>query len=503
MTMRKVEPTGMIRVHPSSSVVSTFLCYLLCIVNSYCAQGVLDTVNQLELTGQFKEASAALTNALASPSIPAAERSKFEFEADRLERIRKDFSLTRDELFAELKKSVKDLTEAEFDHWIAEGRFDSREIDGRQYFMSSSVSNLFFRYPELNPRRTPPKPTAGLEATYFRNAETIRSAAEAAHAPYVLPKRFHVTMTITANAGAAPAGQLIRAWMPVPRAYPFQKDFEFVTSSTAPHEINDLASPIRAICLEQSAKKGKSTVFTAEYNYTINGVWFGIKPDQVRPANLSDPELTKYTSEAPHVVFTPEIRALSGEIAGNETNPGVKAKKFYDWIANHIQYSYAIEYSTIRNISDYCRARGYGDCGQESLLFITLCRLNGIPARWQSGWNLVPGGKTIHDWSEIYLQPYGWVPVDPYMGIFAMRYANTLTTEQRTQLRDFYFGGLDWYRMAANGDHSQTLSPAKTAPRSDDVDFQRGELESGGRNIYFDQYSWDLKFREIPAHKLD
>ena len=90
-------------------------------------------------------------------------------------------------------------------------------------------------------------------------------------------------------------------------------------------------------------------------------------------------------------MFTPELRKLSQQIVGDETNPCLKAKKCYDWIADHIKYSYAIEYSTIRNISDYCRSKGYGDCGQEALLFISLCRLNGVPARWQSGWNTFPG----------------------------------------------------------------------------------------------------------------
>src|SRR2546430_10087540 len=33
------------------------------------------------------------------------------------------------------------------------------------------------------------------------------------------------------------------------------------------------------------------------------------------------------------------------------------------------------------------------------------------------------------------------------------------------------------YRMAANSDHNQTLKPPKQSMRSDDVDFQRGELE--------------------------
>src|SRR5205807_9867014 len=166
-------------------------------------------------------------------------------------------------------------------------------------------------------------------------------------------------------------------------------------------------------------------------------------------AHITDSELKKYTAQAPHIAFTPEIRKLAQEIAGGENNSYLKARKFYDWIAGQIKYSYALEYSTIRNISDYCRTKGYGDCGQEALLFMTLCRFSGIPARWQSGWNTFPGDKTIHDWCEIYIAPYGWMPVDPYRGIFAMRYATSLTPEQQRELRDFYFGGLDQYRMAA------------------------------------------------------
>jgi transglutaminase-like putative cysteine protease len=202
--------------------------------------------------------------------------------------------------------------------------------------------------------------------------------------------------------------------------------------------------------------------------------------------------------EAPHVQFTPEMRALSARIVGTETNPYRIAKRCYDWIASNIRYSLAIEYSTIRNISEYCRTRGYGDCGQEALLFITLCRLNGIPARWQSGWNTFPDADDIHDWTEIYLEPYGWVPVDPYMGIWAHQYVRTLGEAERREIQEFYFGGLDQWRMAANRDHCQELRPRKRAARSDPVDFQRGELEWDNRNVYFDRFNYEFTVREIP-----
>jgi len=460
-------------------------------------QDLIQSVNQFEQSGQFKQAAGVLENALQRKSLTSAERKNLEFELDRLERIKKDFPYTREQLFAELKSTVKGLTSEEFGRWIGEGRFDSREIDGRRYFMTSSVSNLFFRYPELNPRRIPPKETAELEKAIWKTCAAIKQAALAEHRPYVLPRRFHVTMTVTAASNAAPAGETIRAWLPVPRRYPFQGDFQLISTSSPAKQLGDEQNSVRCVYLEQAARKKKPTEFTIDYHYTTHGVWFDVRPEQVTACDPNDSALQPFIREAPHVVFTPDIRALSQEIAGDEPNPYLKARKFYDWIAGQIKYSYAIEYSTIRNISDYCRRNGYGDCGQEALLFITLCRLNGIPARWQSGWNMFPGAKTIHDWSEIYVAPYGWMPVDPYMAIYAMRYANTLNPEQRREIRDFYFGGLDQYRMAANSDHSQTLTPPKQSMRSDDVDFQRGELEWSGHNIYFDQYSWELKYEEI------
>ena len=486
-------------------LLATLCAGLICAATCFAQPDIIERANRLELQGQFNRAAGVLAGALESKSLPASDRKNLEFELDRLTRIKKDFPYTKEQLFAELKKSVKGLTQQEYDRWIREGRFDSREIDGRRYFMTSSVSNLYFRYPELEARRITPKPMAEFEKARWENCVAIKQAAKAEKKPYVLPKRFHVTMTVTAQANAAPPDEIIGAWLPIPRHYPFQTGFELLSTSSPIRHIGREQAPLRSVYLEQPAKKNKPTEFKLEYDYTTHGVWFDIQPDNVRPADPDDLELKQFVREAPHVVFTPEIRALSQQIAGDETNPYPKAKKFYDWIAGEIKYSYAIEYSTIRNISDYCRTKGYGDCGQEALLFITLCRLNGIPARWQSGWNIVPGGKTIHDWSEIYLAPYGWMPVDPYMGIFAMRYATALSAAQRREIRDFYFGGLDQYRMAANSDHNQTLKPPKQSMRSDDVDFQRGELEWNEHNIYFDQYSWKLDWKELklPRAKRD
>ena len=46
-----------------------------------------------------------------------------------------------------------------------------------------------------------------------------------------------------------------------------------------------------------------------------------VRPEDVRAADLGDAELNKYVREAPHIEFTPEMRALSASIAGTEANP--------------------------------------------------------------------------------------------------------------------------------------------------------------------------------------
>src|SRR5262249_22818517 len=85
----------------------------VCLLSSTCSFAqklVLAEANRLKLAGRFKEASLLLTAALNAKPASDPERKEFEFEIDRLERIKKDFPHTKEKLFTELRKSVRGLT---------------------------------------------------------------------------------------------------------------------------------------------------------------------------------------------------------------------------------------------------------------------------------------------------------------------------------------------------------------------------------------------------------
>ncbi|MBU6409789.1 MAG: hypothetical protein KGR98_05320, partial [Verrucomicrobia bacterium] len=51
--------------------------------------------------------------------------------------------------------------------------------------------------------------------------------------------------------------------------------------------------------------------------------------------------------------------------------------------------------------------------------------------------------------------------------------------------------------LVVNTDYAQPLYPAKTFFRSEIVDFQRGEAEWRGGNLYFNQWNWSFNAQEV------
>ena len=149
----------------------------------------------------------------------------------------------------------------------------------------------------------------------------------------------------------------------------------------------------------------------------------------------------------------------------------------------------AEEYFGLENIAENCARNFKGDCGVQALLFITLCRCAGIPARWQSGLCAEPNDVGMHDWAMFYVAPHGWMFADPSYGGGAHRAGN----EAR---RVHYFGNLDPYRMVANCEFRAPLDPPKAHWRHDPYDNQAGEIEYEDRGLRGPEYERDMEMTQ-------
>ncbi|AYW47759.1 transglutaminase [Tetragenococcus osmophilus] len=204
---------------------------------------------------------------------------------------------------------------------------------------------------------------------------------------------------------------------------------------------------------------------------------------------LSNKEKQEFQNElsgkSPHILFTDFLYKLLAEITSEEMNLVERAYQIYEFVTTKVNYSYMREYFTIPNISEYCAVNQKGDCGVQAILFITLCRMTGIPAKWESGLYISEYTQGPHDWAKFYLPTLGWVYADVSFGGSAYR-GNNLGRWK------YYFGNLDVFRLPANDDIQADFSIAKNQLRSDPIDNQRGEFESAQRGLHFNQLEWEV-----------
>jgi transglutaminase-like putative cysteine protease len=106
------------------------------------------------------------------------------------------------------------------------------------------------------------------------------------------------------------------------------------------------------------------------------------------------------------------IREAAGDLEGRTEADVVL--NIYNYVLDHLEYG-----GPSRHSRGAARAlqHGQGDCTEYADLFVALCRAKDIPARVISGYAVRFDSKSPkHNWAEVYLHGYGWVPFDPTAG---------------------------------------------------------------------------------------
>jgi transglutaminase-like putative cysteine protease len=145
------------------------------------------------------------------------------------------------------------------------------------------------------------------------------------------------------------------------------------------------------------------------------------QPEPAAPA-----ELALFLAPTASMPTNGIVRRTAEKIVAGKQEPRERARAIYDWVVDNTFRDPATRGCGLGNIANMLET-GYlgGKCADISSLTVGLCRAVGIPAREIYGVRVADSRqfkclgrsgdvtKAQHCRAEIYLEPQGWVPVDP------------------------------------------------------------------------------------------
>lgn len=433
-----------------------------------------EDIEKLKWYGDF-DACFQLIDRRLGEDIPETLKDKLRMEKVQIQRMLKNYSITEDQAQNILRENLRGYRQEELLELRMANLVDWIFVKGEIRYINSFYENLLKIRKDISDRQLHPETVSADNSTSTELRDRVIAK---------MKQEGSVTarMTIRASVelGEELQGQIGEFHIHVP--YPLEKlqikNLRMISCNPAPSAIPSPDASHPTVYFEGTGKALKH----CEVVYSLENTmpYFDLNPEEV---SAVQPDF--YLSEQlPHISYTPYIRALTAEVIGKEANPLLKARRIYDFITTKVNYSFMRSYIALPNIVEYCASRLRGDCGVQALTFITMCRIAGVPARWQSGLYADDNGAGCHDWAMFYVAPYGWLWADPSFGGSAWRAGEK-------ERWNFYFGNLDPYRVCLTDEFQMPFTPPMKYLRSDPYDNQMGEVERADGPV--DNSQWEGK----------
>lgn len=407
------------------------------------------------------------------------------------QRIKDDFSLEINNAVQILKESYPSVDFDLVRDFINNKYLESKNINGKEYLHKKSIGNFKLLYPQLNNWKgrgaSPDKEdidmvysilstTNGDGHVNCGNKITYRFSIDVPRYDFLI-------------------GDTLKIWMPIPIESSRQKNINIISVSHPDYILSNKKSDHNTIYMTEFITNQSDSVIHFDYvgEYETYSQYYSPQYilSNIKAYDKNSFIYKKYTDVShKHII---KIDSLAKSIVGDVKCPYQQSELIYNYISQTFPWAGAREYSTIESLPQYVLDEKHGDCGQVALLYISLMRSLGIPARWESGWMLHPWSKNLHDWAEVYFEGVGWVPIDVSFG----RYVN----DGNTEVKNFFSTGMDNYRFATNIGICSPLYPPKKFIRSETVDFQLGEVECSNGNLFYP--GWKKKLEVISITKIN
>ena len=438
--------------------------------------GLPDDILRYKVNGDFDRAIKQIEYRISHGDLSEEMVDALRAQSEMMRRLPEEYPFSKEEAMGLLKTHIPDFTLEELQEKVLQGTIDWIYIKGQPHYFGRFFESLYKTDFDFQSRViTEDFPRGGIDPN--QNGEHIFSDIKKAMAEKgELSKRIRIRSSLRVKDEFFNKGERVRVHLPIPKACDQQRDIQILKVYPANPVIAPEDAAQRTIYWEETMEENHE--FLVEYSYIYTAKY--TKISLIKP----DPDQGKHDlgEKPPHIRFTPYLTSLGDRITQGLDSPLDKAKAIYNYITNEISYAFMPTYFCMENIAESCALNRRGDCGVMTLLFITLCRSQGIPAQWQSGLIARSDFCGAHDWARFHIEPYGWLVADPSFGVDAK-------TRGDEEKRGFYFGNLDPYRMVANSEFQADFIPSKEYWRCDPYDNQVGEIETDKKPLLYSMFA--------------
>ncbi|MBK8705599.1 MAG: hypothetical protein IPN33_19885 [Saprospiraceae bacterium] len=223
-------------------------------------------IDQAIAQGKFTLAQQLIREGIASGNLSPQTAWEWQLQSDILDRTRLDFN--RDEAYMRrtLGKyyAVETQNFASLLHkWEKSGVLENRLIDGEKRYFRNAVWNLFRIDQEARARKEAVDGKAADKLGEYLSGylPIAYKYIAGGDRPIAQPRQMRLRYTLTVEANAVPAGEMLRAWLPYPRSgHNRQAAVQLLGASAAHYVVAPPAYPHSTIYMEKPAEKIRSRV---------------------------------------------------------------------------------------------------------------------------------------------------------------------------------------------------------------------------------------------------
>lgn len=441
-----------------------------------------ENVMKEKWSGNFDRAREIIKQMIEKEDTLPALKARLEMELNSLDYIEDRYSVSEEEALKILRARIPDMTAEELEKLRTEDKADWMYINGKVMYIDCFSDTLYKVYPSIW-NRLP----EGDRSDY----SAIQHIAETVSDGQKMTAHIHIRQEFRIKDEAVRPGETVFVRLPLPVERGSVTNLNVISMSASCKSMPRQSSIQPVAYFEAEAKHGQC--FFVEYELDNTIVYKDLteaKCSGGAGAKLPEEAAAYLAEELPHILFTPYLKSLCAAVTGDEKDPLRKARKIYDYITTGTDYRFVRDYCSIDNLTEYCAVNRRGDCGLQALLFITLCRIAGIPARWQSGLDAKPGDIGEHDWAMFYTDKAGWRYAD-------LSYGGSSYIRGALKRWDFFFGNADPYRIPINEGFQKEFDIPGKYPRIDPYDNQCGEAEYADHGLKNRDVEYEYKEIEI------